>query len=226
MFTGFTDETVDFLWGIRFNNEKPWFEAHKEEYLTHFYAPMRDLGGEVYDWFRQQRPDTPLIHKVSRIYRDARRLHGRGPYKESLWISVEAPVELWTATPTFWFELSPETWAYGLGYYMAKPVTMARLRARMDANPKAMEDLTRKLNRQSEFILEGEEYKKPKSAAASQILEPWYLKKGFSLIHEEKLDAVLFSRELVTRLETGYQFLLPYYDYFSTLDGDPDPRVV
>ena len=30
MFTGFTDETVDFMWGIRFNNERTWFEAHKE----------------------------------------------------------------------------------------------------------------------------------------------------------------------------------------------------
>ena len=29
MFTGFTDATVDFMWGIRFNNERPWFEAQK-----------------------------------------------------------------------------------------------------------------------------------------------------------------------------------------------------
>ena len=34
MFTGFSDETVDFLWGICFNNERAWFEAHKETYLT------------------------------------------------------------------------------------------------------------------------------------------------------------------------------------------------
>ncbi|MEG2175974.1 MAG: DUF2461 domain-containing protein [Oscillibacter sp.] len=226
MFTGFTDETVDFLWGIRFNNEKPWFEAHKDAYLTHLYGPMRDLGDEVYDWFGDRRPDTALIRKVSRIYRDARRLHGRGPYKESLWISVEAPVEQWTATPSFWFELGPEVWAYGLGYYMARPVTMARFRARMDRDPKVMESLTRQLNRQSEFVLEGPEYRRPKSEPASKILEPWYLKKGFSIIHEEKLSDVLFSRDLVERLETGYQFLLPFYDYFSTLDGDPDPRIL
>ena len=47
MFTGFTDETVDFMWGIRFNNERAWFEAHKEIYLTHFYQPMRELGDEL-----------------------------------------------------------------------------------------------------------------------------------------------------------------------------------
>ena len=45
MFTGFTDETVDFMWGIRFNNERTWFEAHKETYLNHFYRPMQALGG-------------------------------------------------------------------------------------------------------------------------------------------------------------------------------------
>lgn len=40
---------------------------------------------------------TPgLIRKVTRIYRDARRLHGRGPYKESLWFTVEQPAEQWT----------------------------------------------------------------------------------------------------------------------------------
>ena len=37
MFTGFTDATVDFMWGIRFNNERAWFEAHKEDYLQSFY---------------------------------------------------------------------------------------------------------------------------------------------------------------------------------------------
>ena len=66
MFTGFTDETVDFMWGIRFNNERAWFEAHKEIYLTHFYQPMRELGDELYDYIAagsgahpQGDPDLP-----------------------------------------------------------------------------------------------------------------------------------------------------------------------
>ena len=29
MFEGFSQQTVDFMWCIRFNNERPWFEAHK-----------------------------------------------------------------------------------------------------------------------------------------------------------------------------------------------------
>ena len=34
----------------------------------------------------------------------------------------------------------------------------------------------------------------------------------------------LFGREIVGHLKEDYQFLLPYYDYFVTLEGDPDPR--
>ncbi|MCI6255072.1 MAG: DUF2461 domain-containing protein, partial [Clostridiales bacterium] len=54
MFQGFSDATVDFMWGIRFNNERAWFEAHKAEYLEHFYNPMKELAREVYDRFQAE----------------------------------------------------------------------------------------------------------------------------------------------------------------------------
>ena len=93
MFQGFSDTTIDFMWGVRFNNEKAWFEAHKEEYLTSFYEPMKALGQELWERLDAAHPDLGLICKVSRIYRDARRLHGRGPYKDHLWFCVRAPGE-------------------------------------------------------------------------------------------------------------------------------------
>lgn len=224
MFNGFTDETVDFMWGIRFNNERTWFEANKEIYLKHFYQPMRELGEEVYAFIREKRPDYGLIFKQTRIYRDARRLHGRGPYKENLWFTVEQPGEAWTDRPSFWFELTPDGWSYGMGYWVSKPVTMAKLRARIDRDPRTMEDLTRMLNGQTEFSLNTVDYKKLRAPAPSPELEPWYRAKYFSIGHEEKLTEELFGREIVERLKQGYEFLLPCYDYFVTLDGDPDPR--
>ena len=223
MFNGFTEETVDFMWGIRFNNERSWFEAHKEVYQNEFYRPMRELGEELYEFIRQKRPDYGLICKVARIYRDARRLHGRGPYKDNLWFTIEQPGESWTDRPSFWFELTPEGWSYGMGYWVSKPVTMAKLRARIDRDPGTMETLTRRLNGQQEFVLQTADYKKLRSPAPSELLEPWYRAKYFSIGHEEKLTEELFGRGLVDRLKAGYGFLLPYYDYFVTLSGDPDP---
>ena len=111
-----------------------------------------------------------------------------------------------------------------MGYWMPKPVTMAKLRTRIDRDPKTMEKLTRALNKQTEFVLETEDYKKPRSQAPSELLAPWYQAKSFSLCHEDKLTEELFSRDVVGRVKRGYEFLLPYYDYFAALDGDPDPR--
>ena len=80
-FQGYTQETVDFMWGIRFNNERGWFLEHKDDYINTFLTPTRELGEQVYDAVHALLPDEPLMLKVSRIYRDARRLFGRGPYK-------------------------------------------------------------------------------------------------------------------------------------------------
>ena len=224
MFQGFPQSVVDFMWGIRFNNERTWFEAHKDIYLTHFYQPMRELGDELYDYIAAKRPDLGLIRKVTRIYRDVRRLHGRGPYKESLWFSVEQPAEEWTAHPTFWFELMPEGWTCGMGYYMPKPVTMAKLRARIDRDPDTMEKLMRKLNRQKELVLETEDYKRPKGHL-NALLDPWYNARSFALSRDHKgHQPVLYSHDLVDLVGEDLETLLPIYRYILSVEADPDPR--
>ena len=224
MFQGFSQQAVDFLWGIRFNNERSWFLEHKQEYLTYVAEPLRQLGEEVQQVMEEKSPELGLNLHVSRIYRDARRLHGRGPYKDHLWFTLRRPKERWVSLPAFYFEIAPEYYSYGMGAWDLPPVTMAKLRARIDRDPKTMETLTRRLARQKEFQLETEDYKRPRSAAPSKLLEPWYRTKSFSICHEDKLTDEVFSRDIVDRLKEGYRFLLPYYDYFVTLDGDPDPR--
>ena len=223
MFEGFSDATVDFMWGIRFNNEKSWFEAHKEDYLTALQRPMKALCDEVYGRFLDRHPDLDLVGKVSRIYRDARRLFGRGPYKDHLWLSLHQPHEAPGSVPVFWFELEPEGYSYGMGFWEAPAATMAKLRARMDRDPAPMEKLARRLNRQRQFALEGTDYKRP-AAAPSGLLQPWYSKRNFVLIHEAAHEELLWSHELADVLTEGFEFLLPYYAYILSVSADPDPR--
>ena len=221
MFQGFTQQTVDFMWGIRFNNDRAWFEAHKDEYQTHLYRPMKELCAHVFGVTGGEFPQYGLKSKVSRIYRDARRLHGKGPYKDHLWWSMEKTGgEDFSAQPVFWFELAPEGWSYGMGYYAARASTMARHRQRIDREPSPMLDLLARLAGQAEFVLEGPAYAREKPCAVP-ALAAWYNKKTFSLIHEQSpLDEEIFSPALADRLAAGYRFLMPFYDYFSTLDSD------
>ena len=223
MFEGFSSETIDFMMGLRFNNEKPWFEAHKHEYLRDFYNPMKELGRDVFDLVTEKHDNYGFILKVSRIYKDARRVRGGAPYRENLWFSIEKPSDEWTSSPVFWFDLSPETWSYGLGYYQARPETMIKFRARIDRDAEKFERLVAPLDKQDEFILEGAEYAR-KKAAPTQKTAVWYNKKSFSLTSNQQVGPELFSYKLKHRIAEGYLFLMPIYDYIITLDSDPMPE--
>ena len=222
MFQGFSQQAVDFLLGIRFNNERGWFEAHKQEYLTYVAAPMRELGEQIQQVMEEEFPRLGLNLHVSRIYRDARRLHGRGPYKDHLWLTLRRPKEQWVSLPAFYFEIAPEYYSFGMGCYDPTPVTMAKLRARIDRDPKPLEKLARKLKK-SPFTLEGAEYKRPKGDPGP-MLTPWYNRKSISITRDENCEGLLFQPELAEQVAEGFRFLVPYYEYLFSLAGDPPPE--
>lgn len=215
-FTGFSLQTLDFLYNLSLNNEKSWFETHKSEFQQFFYSPMKTLGQSVFEKVSQRAPNHNFIHKLSRIYRDARYLRaGDGPYRTSLWFSIEKPSEgEWTDRPVFWFDLSAENWSYGMGYGGAKAATMAKWRARIDENPQKFEKLVAFLDDSQEFVLEGEEYTRKKEAPSAKTAV-WYNKKSFSLIHRQEHDEELFSPDLANRIADRMLTLMPIYDWLN-----------
>lgn len=223
MFDGFSPRTVDFMWGIRMNNEKSWFETHKDNYLQDFYNPMKALAEDVFGRLTAEHPGHGLIHKVARIYRDARRVRDGRPYRDLLWFSIEKPFdgEEWTSSTVFWFELNPENWYYAMGYF-AKAAGMAKFRVRIDKNPKAFEKLIAPLDKQTEFVLEGDEYARKKPAPTPKTAA-WYNRKQIILKHTQDNNDELYSPQLAERLANGFASLMPLYEYFLSIDSDPDP---
>ena len=194
MFEGFSPRTIEYMFNLRFNNNRIWFEEHKDEFQREFQNPMKQLGQEVFTQLNEDYEHYGFKHKVSRIYKDARRVRGGEPYRTNLWFSIEKPSEEWTSTPVFWFELAPEEWSYGLGYYSAKPTTMLNLRARIDSETKKFEKLIAPFEKQDEFILDGPEYARKKEAPTAKT-EQWYNKKSFSLVHSQQNGGkVIFSK--------------------------------
>ena len=124
--------------------------------------------------------------------------------------------------PAFYFEIAPEYYSFGMGCYDATPVTMAKLRARIDRDPKPVEQLARKLEK-SPFQLEGELYKRPKGDPGP-LLAPWYNRKNISFARDENCEGLLFQPELADQVLEGFRFLKPYYDYMLSLAGDPAPE--
>ena len=223
LFQGYTQGTVDFLWALRFNNERGWFQAHKEEFTALVDAPTRALAGQLTRAMTAACPKLGLELKVSRIYRDARRLFGHGPYKDHLWFSLRKPGEHDGSIPCFWFEVAPDHYGYGMGCWEMPPVTTAKLRARIDRDPKPVERLARAVARRGEFSMDGQQYKRPKGEVG-EPLRLWYNCRQFSLSCVRGCEGVFFTPELAEQVLEGWKSLVPVYRWLCSLPGDPPPE--
>ena len=141
MFEGFTRETSEFLWELTFHNERPWFQEHREQYMRVLHEPFHALAEDTLAEMQRAFPGENFTLHVSRIYRDARRLFGRGPYKDHLWFTLFNGDNRHTEGPMFWFEISASTFSYGLGFFDVTPSEMDAFRSSIDANPAHFERL-------------------------------------------------------------------------------------
>ena len=168
MFTGYTDQTVDVFWGIRFNNDRAWFAEHKQEFQDAVMTPTKALAGDLYDWFQEAYPDLHLNVHISRIYRDARRLFGRGPLNDHIWFSFQNAIENRGEAPCFWFQVGADGYGCGAGWWMPA-ASGVQLRRLLDNDPKRAEKLLRQLDAQQEYTLSGPAYARPKGHAGEPV---------------------------------------------------------
>src|SRR5882724_3211827 len=79
----FTAATLTFLRGLKRNNEKPWFEAHRAVYEGFVKGPMLELIEEMDVRLARFAPEIIGEPKRSmfRIYRDIRFSPDKSPYK-------------------------------------------------------------------------------------------------------------------------------------------------
>ena len=211
MFNGYSTETVDFLWGIRFNNNRDWFQANKDNYTKYLYHPTKELGAHIFEPFL----DMPgILCKVSRIYRDAR-LHPPVPYKESLWICIRKDVEWWADNPCLYFEINPEGVHYGCFFWHPKPQKMEEFRRELARDPETVLSLIDQVESSTGVAVTANEYKRMKPCE-DQRLERFYKWKDqiACTVHEDFSEAT-FGPDLEQRVADLFQKLLPLYDYFN-----------
>ena len=124
-FSGFSENTISFLKNISKNNNKEWFEAHKQEYQDYVLKPLKSFVNDLAEWMLCIDPDLeirPQINKtISKIQRDIRFSRNKLPYKDTVWVAFKRPVPDWKDTPTFFFELSAVSYRYGMGMYGQGP---------------------------------------------------------------------------------------------------------
>lgn len=207
MFSGFSKETGEFLWELSFNNERPWFLAHKERFERVLNEPFKALAHALYEELCRRFPNEDFTAHISRIYRDARRLFGRGPYKDHLWFTL-TPAGAGDYGPSFWFEIGAADYSYGLGLWAPTPAAMDGFRRAVAANPAAFERLVTPLSSMKGFALHGEEYRRPKGDLGESV-NRWYNRKYLDFGTRHDHDALLYSSALVETMAKDFEKLMP-----------------
>ena len=211
MFEGFTPETIDFLWGIRMNNNRDWFLQHKKQYTDTLHEPMKALGQAVFQPFLEK-PGNIL--KVSRIYRDAR-LHPPTPYKESLWLCIRQEVQWWAENPCLYFEITPEGASYGFFYWKPPTAVLETFRQRISAKPEEFLKLIRTTEAATGVPVTAQCYKRPK-VPDSPALAPYFAWKGeISCTRTIEPGEALFGPQLEDEVRDFFEKLAALYEYFN-----------
>ena len=214
MFKGFTPQTSNFFWELAFNNERPWFLEHNEEFEQVLNTPFKALAEDTAELMARRFPDRSFRLHVSRIYRDARRLFGRGPYKDHMWFSLKDN-DILLEGPCFWFEVGAADYSYGMGFYSATAAQMAAFRRKVAANPARFERLAKAASRAG-FSVTGEEYARPKGKI-SPLIDQWYNRKRLGLEISRDFGGDILSPELPELLADSFEKLLPMYDFFMEI---------
>ena len=115
-FSGFSPEAFTFFRQLARNNNRDWFQAHRETYDLACREPMKRLIAAL--------GADPARTKITRINRDMRFARGRDPYRTHIAAGVGGR----------YLSLSADGLYIGAGLYRPEGPTLERLRNAIDAD--------------------------------------------------------------------------------------------
>lgn len=217
MFNGFTPKTIEFLKNLETNNNKEWFEMNRSAYNSDLLHPFKELVSFLtptmysIDKGFELRP-----HKViSRIYRDIRFSKNKDPYKTCLWLTFQRPTPNWENYPGYFMELTPYSYTYGMGLYMAKKKMMDNFRDNIIHNQKEFKLKTQLIISDVGFKIEGEDYKRKLENELPEYFQPWMQKKSLWLQKTKPIGKELYSNVFAEKIKDDFISLEWLYNFLK-----------
>lgn len=142
----FTKDTVRFFSRLEKNNNKEWFEAHRNDLEQHVMEPARVFIMCMGDVLREFAPNIQAIPQVDksifRLHRDVRFSKNKAPFKTNLGIFLwEGPAKKMECSG-FYLGIEPKLFFVGFGMYMFTPEQVKTFRETV-CNTTNAEELTK-----------------------------------------------------------------------------------
>jgi uncharacterized protein (TIGR02453 family) len=220
VFNGFPEETIRFFLGLRFHNDASYFNKHRDEYEAFVKKPFFEFIEAMAPTLEAIADDFELrpAKCLARIRRDTRFTKDKTPYRDHLWLMFKREGEPRDESVMYWFELSPDTVGWGLGFWGPNRPAMDALRSMIEQRPSEVLDAMEKAGiPDAEFRLDGEVFQKRKTPPdVPDALKRLYLHKELYISRRGALlDA--YTGGIVEQCGRDYLRLKPMYQLFRKL---------
>lgn len=137
----FTGETFAFLSTLAANNNRDWFEAHKQEYEVTVRTPALAFIDEIAAELAMISPHFLALPKkmggsLMRVHRDLRFGKDKRPYKSNIGIHFRHEAGKDVHAPGFYLHIEPGGGFIGVGIWRPDAIALGKIRDTIVANGK------------------------------------------------------------------------------------------
>ena len=213
----FTKRALTFFRNLKRNNNKPWFEAHREEYEGDVRGPMRQLVEEMDVRLARFAPELcgDPRRSMFRINRDIRFSKDKSPYKTNAgcWFYHRGSTgkvggEATEGSAGFYFHLEPGSCFVGGGLWMPPRPQLNRLRDAIADDHESFAAVARGLRRFGGLSDDAMLKRMPRGFGEDHPGARWLRYQSFTA-GRALTDTQVTSLKLPALLEREFQALLP-----------------
>ncbi|MDM3871996.1 DUF2461 domain-containing protein [Porticoccus sp. W117] len=209
----FTTKTISFLQQLRTNNNRDWFNDHKQDYEDVVRTPALEFIEQMAAPLAKISPQFEAIPKkvggsLMRIYRDTRFGKDKTPYKTNIGIQFRHRLGKDVHAPGFYLHIEPGEVFVGVGIWRPDSATLLKIRTAITEKPKPYQQALAHKPFQH-FSMAGDSLKRPpRGFDAEHPLVEELKRKDFIAVTELD-EKVLFEKSLVNKIAKQFDSATP-----------------
>ncbi|WP_251359976.1 DUF2461 domain-containing protein [Kangiella sp. TOML190] len=210
----FSIKTIKFLQALAQNNNRDWFNHHKDEYEQFVREPALDFIELFRPELKKLTPHFVAIPKkvggsMMRPYRDTRFSKDKTPYKTNLGIQFRHELGKNVHAPGFYFHISPHDCFLGAGIWHPESKALRNIRELIEQAPSAWKKIKSNKALNSKFDFVGESLKNPPRGFNKESPNLEDLKRKDFMLVTKLSRKELYSKDIVSITAKRYKKTLP-----------------
>lgn len=222
----FTSKTSEFLLDLSLNNNRSWFEAHRQDYERLVRQPAFEfidaMAAPLATFAPHFRAEAKKVGgSLMRVFRDTRFSRDKEPYKTNIGIQFRHAAGKDVHAPGYYVHLSFEECFLGVGCWQPEPDALRQIRSRISEQPDLWFAAIQDPAFAKLYELDGDRLSRPPRGFAGNHPAIEDLKrKDYIAIAALTWDDAL-SHDFVERVTSRFQAATPLMNFLCRALGTP-----